>query len=412
MLKSKKRNPMKKALAALLSAAMVAGSCPAVFAQEETADAARSVGLSGLRIVYGDQTIDLSDMNLELDVSDKEFSNGGCVHLDMAGETMAEIGFGIVDDLYVLHLESPSLGSKDYVVDPEVAMAQTLDQGISALIGVLQTVDTKAIAHGLVSHSMDLKGLAEEETEAQTEAQDGAEAGDQTAQLEISVNDVAKVIGECLTETNDVEMGGTLQGASGRELTIAEGVYDRKELTIDTDALCKILDTVSVDGQLGAASEQIRKDGIEALLDIDVLQGKTDDLNKVVSLSLKFNDEKQVDYDINFDINGSAEKNGKTADVFITGKTGGQDVGLDFTVTKGMHEGEMFSADTIDMENAIVLTDMESEEADREMQTAMTTVGMDMIGVVAGPIISMVMSNLDLSAFGIGAEAETETVTE
>lgn len=401
-MQTRKGNLGKKLASVLLSAAMAFTACTGAFAQEEAASAAKSTRISNLSIVNGEQVIDLSGLGLEVDVIEDSEDGSVCIHLDADGQTVAKVGITTVDGLYVYHLESPTLGTKDFVINPTDALAQSLDQGVEMLVGFLQNVDTHALAETIMK-------LSEPKEEAETEVEAETEAEAAEPETEITVEgDIASVLENCLVDAENVQMGGAITGANGQELTIAEGTYNTRELTLDTDAICQILDMVYVNGQETGASKELRDAGAEILLHIYVIQGTTDDLNRVVSMKLVYNVPGEQDYNIDMDVNRSAVENGQNVDAMIGGTVDGQKAGLTFSVFKGQHDGELFSAADVDMENAVVLTDMDEEASDAAMSEAVSALATDVLGTVLAPVMSALAANMDMSALETATEVPAE----
>lgn len=405
MLKKRKWNTGKKLAAVLLSGAVAASSCPAVFAQEEAAaeTGTKCYKLENLSLTYNDQVFDLTGLSAEVDIAKGDGSGGVCLHLDADGQTVAEVGFTTVDDLYVYHLESPSLGSKDYVIDPTAALANSLEQGIDMLVGVLQNVNTDQLAETI----MKISKAKPEETEAETEAPETEAAPAETeAAAEISVQgDIASLINSCITSSQNVELSGTVQGASGEALAIADGTYNTKTLSMDTDKLTQMLDMIYVNGESSGASEELKKAGAEALFELNLIEGTSDDLNKIVSMNLSFSSGEEQNIAVVLDVNRSASEYGQTADAIFRETTGGNTAGLGFRMYKGDHEGTAFDASTVDLENAVMLNEMDEEAADSEVGSAISALTIDLVSAVIGPVMSGMLANIDFSALEAATEA-------
>ena len=118
---------MKKLLAVILSAVLMLGAC--AFTEGPAAGTCYC----------------LSDVEIGVDVMEGE-PGAVVVHVDSGEEHVCEIGVTQIDGLYIIHLDSPTLGHKDYAIDPVLELSEDLDDLRDALIEKLQGMDTQAAA--------------------------------------------------------------------------------------------------------------------------------------------------------------------------------------------------------------------------------------------------------------------------
>lgn len=389
---------MKKLLALLLSAILLLSAC--AFA-EEAADVTHSHRLSDVVLLSGEQAFDFSSIAVELDVSGAEKPDAVCLHLDVDGETVVELGVALVDGLYVCHLESESLGHEDFVIDPVVFLAQTMDRGIDFITAMLESVDTTAAAQAILDS---INGAGK----APAEAAPSAPAPEQSAQPLPNISfegDFLATIQECVSEPETVQMGGVDYLPSGREIVTADGTYQSTEFTIDTETVCKILNMIYVNGEPSGWGDKLREAGIDYRMHGNFLTGEEEGLNEIGSLDATF-DVDDTHLSVNVNVNTGYTEEGKLTEFTYGVGMGEQTGGLSLVYADAVHEGARFTADSIDMESATVLTDMEQEEALKLLGDALAKVGTDAVSALTAPIMSALLSSADLGEL----QAENETV--
>lgn len=402
-MQAKKRNLGKKLMAAMLSAAMLVGSCTGAFAQEAADVTTKSVRLSDLRIVSGEQVIDLTGVSLEVDVTGTEKPEALSLHLDVNDEEVAEIGFTGTDTLAVLHLESPTLGAKDYVLDASVLLSRYMDEGIQSLVTMLQGIDTKAVADSILKSANEADALPDmPETEA-AEPETELVIEDMP---EVTVDgDIASVIESCITGPEPVELGGVQTGINGEEISIAEGSYEKTNFSFGVDELSQILDMIYVDGEASGLSEQLRAEVSELEVSGSVTKGTAEGLNRLADINVKFDDGKGDAGEVHVAANKGFGENGEHSDAAVVVTNKGTTYGVSLSSEEGLHEGEAFTMDTVDMDSAIVLTDMDDAAVGEELGNAFSTFGVDVMGAALAPVLAAFMDT------GM-AEAQTEAVAE
>lgn len=400
-MQTRKRSLGKKLMAAALSAAMLLGSCTCAFAEETAAAAAattESIKLSNLRITSGEQVIDLAGVNLEVDVTATEDELAAIsLHLDVDGETAAVVCFTGTDTLAALHLESPTLGVKDYLIDPAVVMSRYMDEGIQSLIGILQSIDTKAVADSIVQGmNIPAELPAEPETEAVVEPETEAVAAEEELQEVTVEGDIAAVIEECITGPETVELGGVLTGINGEEISVADGTYNKTEFSFGIDTLCKILDMIYVNGEPANLSEELLGEVNALQVSGSVTKGTVDGLNNLADVYVKVDDGTPESGEVHVAANKSFSESGDAVDVAITGVNAGTPFGVSISAAMGTHEGEAFTMDSVDMDSAIMLSDMDEDAAAEELSTSFSTLGIDVMGIALSPVFAALMDTSEM----------------
>lgn len=371
---------MKKMLALSLSVSMLSGMC--VFA-EETADA-HSYTLSDVTVVSGDQTFDFSNLSIGIDIPEEE--NGALLHLDENGETAAEVGVTMTDGIYVLHLDSNMLGHKDFGVDPVVVIERALQGGIDGLISVLEDIDVHSAAQDIADFLQDPSALkAELETEKETESY--------MKIPDVSVDgDFMAVLEDCVSEPETVTVDGD--------------EYTMTTFTYDMDHIGQILDMIRIDGEQFDVSGALREAGVEFSFTGTFYEN---DERQMGDVSGTYDDGEQsgscqASYDTSI-----AGDDTSTVYTIDTAWTGQPDVSITFTVSDGVSENSGFTADSVDMDNVVILTDMEDEEAVATLTETLSTLAGETMGLVLAPVMEVLLADVNLEAL---EAMQTEMVTE
>lgn len=387
---------MKKLLALLLSAVLLLSAC--AFA-EDAAPVTHSHKLSNVYIIAGDQAIDLSDLSLELDVSGTEKPDAARLHLNTPDGSVAEVGITMADNIYYVHLASESLGHVDYAIDPVVLLARYMDQGVNGIVAMLQSLDTTGMAQGL----LDAVGLIDVDAgavEAPAATEEPEAAGNEIvidlSRIRIEGDPMAVLMG-CVSEPETAEMGGVEYAPDGSEIVIADGTYTTQEFTIDTETLCTVLNMLYLDGEPSGLGDMVRETGVSFEVHGTFQTGEDEGLNRIASVTATL-DDGTTQQTMTLDLNTFYGSDGKTTAVIYGQTTADQSVGLSFYLTKGQHEGEAFTSGSIDVENAISLTDMETAELLDTLGGALATVGGEALGVISNALVESMMAGVDMSA--------------
>ena len=386
---------MKKIISLVLAAALLLGMGAYACAEEEPAVSSHSHTLSDICIVYNDQIIDLSDMRIELDVSADGQANAGRLHVDVNGQSAAELGLTMVDGMLVLHLESQSLGHVDYAIDPVAVLARTMQNVIDGLIGLLQQIDIDGTAQSIVDSILGMaNGEGQEPQIAPAEPSPEPETSVSIPDISID-GDVMDVILGCISEPETVHMGGTEFGANGSVTEMPDGEYQVQSFSFDTDTICKILEMIQVNGQSLDVSDSIRQAGVDVSLDGVFYDGELAHIGQI-SCAYAYEDQS---VNVGFGYNRRLTEAG-AATSYSFGMSQGADLesltgmSISFTLSDGEADGEQLTPDSVNLDEAVVLSDMDTEQAMEELSQAMQTLTTDMLGALA----QVLVANMDMDA--------------
>lgn len=386
---------MKKILALLLSLVLLLGTC--AFAEEEVA-APNCHKLSGIYLIYNDQMIDLSNISFELDTTeDGENSATGLV-MSADGETVAELGFAKVDGVYYLHMNSNSLGHKDFGMDPVVYLERSLKAGIDGLIELLKSIDTRGAAESIVNFAQsigeDIEAAATPEPTPEPTAEPDEDDLAQTIEIQLSKisfdGDVLAVLKDCVSEPQTSHMGGIEYGLGNTQLEMPDGEYTETSFEFSTDTLCKILDMVRYDGEDLGLGDALRSTNIQFLLGGSI---QSSDLAHIFNLNGSLIAE---DVESSFGINVhqiKTEGGYDTTFSYGTTATGEPSTGVQFTVSSNVHDGASFTPASIDPASAVMLSDMDDEEALDTLKQAFTAMGIDALMPLL-PVVGAMMGGM------------------
>lgn len=400
---------MKRFFALLLSAMLLLSSC--AFA-EETA-ATTGYKLSGIMYMTADQDanvelVDLSRLSVEFDIS--EDGDTGCVHVDVDGESVAEFGLTLKDELIVLHLESATVGHQDYTIDPVAALARVMKQGADIVVELLNSLDTTALAHQMIFGSDTAEEVPAEEAPAEEPA---VEADDGTIEIEIDLSeglnmnlpdlgidgDFISVLMECIDGPKTVTMGGDSYDSEGNVTEIAEAEYQETVISMDMDHICRLLNMVTVDGEPAGLGDLLRETGVEFSIDASVDLGENNSMGGLVIAVVSGED--KSDYQVSFEQHTSDAGTILTMNMSATDQ--GATAAYSFTLSSGTHEGEAFSPDEVDLSTAIALGDLADADANAKLTEALTNLATDASGA---------LTDVLLDAMGVDLDALTESVEE
>lgn len=402
---------MKKVLSTLLAVALMLSLGMSAWAAEEPAGDHSHV-ISDINLFYDSQLIDLSDIVIEMDVAGDDGAKAGRLHVNLDGETVAELGVTVLEDgVCVLHMDSQTGGHKDYGIDPAVILSRIMKGGIDSLTSLLQSIDVDGAARGIIDRLMSAGDapVAEEPAEdEQTPSAPGAyiNFGGQVIDLSsISIEgDPMAVIKDCISEPETTHMGGVEYAANGNAIEIPDGEYEVNAFSFDTEAICKLLDMVYVDGEPAGLGDKLRESGVDILFAGNYFDN---DAAHIGSISAGVTTEGLV-------FNGGVGYNQVISDegtktTYSFGLSSGADLesasvtGLSFTISDGTHEGEQFTAASVDRDALIMLTDMDADQAMAELNEALGTVLADMLTTMLQPV-SEVMTGPGPAVSGEGAE--------
>lgn len=383
---------MKRFLALLLSAAMLLGVC--AFAEE--AEVNHSYKLSGVVLTSGEVKFDFSNIDLCLDVVND--GPAALVHLDADGETAAELGFTKVDNLYVMHMAGALMGEKNFTIDPVLQLEKTLQGGIDGVVAMLQSIDTHAAAEKIVNFlenpmpAVDAEPEpepTEEPEEELVEEEPDAEAV-QSIEIDLSnirVNgDIQAALKACVTSEKDVEVDGN----DG----IPAGKYDVDILYIDEEALAGMLDMVYMNDEPIGLGEKLRESG--ASVGLSAAKYAAEGVTAAdIELGIDFQGESQS---VRFIMVKTADESGSVTTFDFTCDNNGTPMSLQFAATESTDVDSAFGPETIDLANAVNLNELSDEESLAALSEAFQALQADAMIPVMGPIMEVMMANVDMDA--------------
>lgn len=367
---------MKKLLALLLSVAMLLGAC--AFA-EEAAAVAGGYKLSDIYIVANDQLIDLSNLALEADVYSGDDGSALKLHLDDNGETAAELGLTMVDGISVLHLESDTLGHKDFGIDPVVYLERSLRQAIDGIVEMLQGVDTTELAQSIMDFA----------NKSETEEEEPAPEAQAPALPNISIEgDVVSAIQEFVTTEEGVHMGGVQYGLGDTEIEMPDGEYTVTHLNFDMDAICSLLNMAYIDGEPAGLGDSLKDSGMSFALEGTTYAGDGH-YSGTVTFSYGANG---TEGNLTVDYSQTRTDAGESGVFSIGSFSGDQGILVQFKLAESAHEGDVFTPASVDMSGVEMLSDLSDEEANAALSEAFTALGGDVTGAVLGSFMSAMMA--------------------
>ena len=394
---------MKKILSMLLCAALLLGCGVCAWAAEEPAGG-HCHTVSDIFLMINNEPIDLSGVTLELDVSGVAGVDGakaGRIHVNQDGETVGELGVGVLEGgCYVLHLNSATMGHKDYGIDPVVLISRALRGGLDSLAALLEGIDTDAAAQSIFD-AIHAQPAAEDSADAdEAEEAEGTEESGIDPNVYFEVNgktfslsdvtiegDAVALLKSCISEPETVHMGGVEYAPNGDTIEMPDGEYQMQTFTFDTDTVCQLLDMVYVKGEPAGLGDEVRQAGVEILYTGEFYDGEEAHIGDIGASigSDEFN------YSVSCSYNQTVTDEGNET-TFTYGTAQGLDPdisvsGVSFKVSDGTHEGEQFEPAAIDEDELVMLTDMELDEALAELSQAMGTVLGDMLTPVMGPVM-------------------------
>ena len=373
---------MKKIIAVILCAVLMLS----VSAFTGGPAAGQSYTLSGITVNTAGQAIDMSAVTIGVDVLSGD-PGALLLHVDYEGETVSEIGFTEADGLYIIHLASPTLGHKDYAIDPVKELAKSLGDLRDKLVEKLQSVDTAEAAQRIMDF---FDAMAEAADKAPAEPVATPEPAETFSLPEINVGDgFEDTLKECITQDEIVTLEGETVSFNGVETPIPDGEYKASAFTVDKEHFLRALGMITVNGE-----------------PVDAL-GVLSDESLDIELEGAFHTG-QGDVGVSFGHMGCAAAQGENSGVialgylqtttetgkavqFTASKADGEDVtAVTFTVSKDAVGDDAFGPDSVDMDALINLSDMSEEEGNALLQQDLGMVFGEALGAVTAPIYAAI----------------------
>ena len=376
---------MKRIIAIILCAVLMLS----VSAFTEGPSAMQSYTLSGVTVYTGGQTIDMSAVSVGVDVSAGEDPGALLLHVDYEGEPVSEIGFTEVDGLYVIHLASPTLGHKDYVIDPVKELAKSLGVLRDKIVEQLQSADTDKAAQSIMEFfdaMAEAAGKAPEEPVVTPEPV----VADTFSIPEIKVGEgFEDALKECITQDEIVTLEGETVSFNGEETPIPDGEYKASAFTVDKEHFLQALSLITVDGKPVDSLPVLSDESLDLEVEGELYVGQDDvgvSFGHVACAAAQ--DEDSGVMGLGF--LQTATETGKSIE-FAASMVEGEDVNaVTFTVSKGAPKGEAFGPGSVDMDAAINISDMSKEEGDAALRQDLAMVFGEAMAVVTAPIFAAV----------------------
>lgn len=366
---------MKKLLAVILSAVLMLSVC----AFTEGPEAGTCYCLSGISLEAGETNIDLSDLKIGVDVMNGE-PGAGAVHVDNGDERVCEIGFTQVDGLSIMHLDSPTLGNKDYAIDPVMELANSLDDLRNGLIEALQGMDTTAAAQTIFDFFNGAGEAAEEPAPAEEEPAETPKPG-----LEVT-GDIGAILEESVNPEETVTIDEDVTDPDTGEVLVPAGDYKVSSFTVDKELLIKILGNMTLNGEPIPNVEMLKDENTDAMLTGAIYEGQGDLQTSVGYMFITASDGEVEGYNGGYYIM-STDEDGTTFTFDVLGDGGESHLDAQFVVEKHAVTEATFGPDDVDMANVINLSELAAAGEESPLMEDMQTWLGDVIGSV---VIAMI----------------------
>ncbi len=367
---------MKKLLAVILSAVLMLSTC----AFAEGPEAGTCYCLSGISVEAGETNIDLSDLKIGVDVMKGE-PGAVAVHVDNGDERVCEIGFTQVDGLSIMHLDSPTLGHKDYAIDPVMELANSLDEMRNGLIEALQGMDTTAAAQTIFDffYGADEAAPAEEEP-VEEEPAETPEPG-----LEVT-GDIGAILEESVNPEKTVTIDEDVTDPDTGEVLVPAGEYKVSSFTVDKELLVKILGNMTLNGEPIPNIEMLKDEDTDAQMVGGIYEGQGDLQTSVGYMFITASAGEIEGYNGMYYIM-STDEDGTTFTFDVLGDGGESHLDAQFVVEKHPVAEGAFSTDDVDMANVVNLSELAAAGEESPLAADMQTWLGDVIGAL---VIAMI----------------------
>ena len=365
---------MRRLLAVILSAVLMLGAC----AFTEGPGAGTCYCLSDVSVVAGETNIDLSGVEIGVDVMDDTL----VVHVDSDGERACEIGFTQVDDLYVIHLDSPTLGHKDYVIDPVMEMATGLDGLRNVLVEKLQNMDANAAAQSIYDFFARAEAAAAEAPEVTAAPVETPPAG-----LEVNTESIQQILKDSVNADQIVTIEEDVTDPDTGEVLLPAGEYKMTGISVDKEGLLKVLGNMTMNGKPLPNVEMLKDENVDATLEAAFYVGQGDLDAGVGYLFVIASDGETDGYNGLYYILTGGE-DGRTLAVDIMGDMGEGHFDVQFSLNKHAVADTAFGPGAVDLDNAINLSELSAVGEESPLPADLQTLLGDALGAVLSPILA------------------------
>ncbi len=365
---------MRKLLAVILSAVLMLSAC----AFTEGPGAGTCYSLSGVSVVTGETNIDLSGLEIGVDVMDDAL----VVHIDNGDERACEIGFTQVDDLYVIHLDSPTLGHKDYVIDPVMEMATGLAGLRDVLVEKLQNMDANAAAQSIYDFFARAEQAAAEAPEATAAPVETPPAG-----LEVNTESIQEILKESINADQIITIDEDVTDPDTGEVLLPAGEYKMTGISVDKEGLLKVLGNMTMNGKPIPNVEMLKDENVDATLEAAFYVGQGDVDAGVGYMFVIASDGETDGYNgLYYIVTGGED--GRNLSVDVMGDMGEGHFDVQFTLSKHAVAGEAFGPDAVDLASAVNLSELNAAGEESPLPADLQMLLGDAVGAVLAPILA------------------------
>lgn len=371
---------MKKLLAVILSAVLMLGAC----AFTEGPGAGTCYSLSGISVETGDMNIDLSDVEIGIDVMDGE-PGAVVVHIDNGDERACEIGFTQVDGLYIMHLDSPTLGHKDYAIDPVMELASSLDNLRNVLVEKLQGMDANEAAQSIFDFFDHAEEAAKQAAEAPVETP--------APGLEVKTDSIQEILKDNINEDQTITIDEDITDPDTGEVLLPAGEYKGTTVSVDKEQLLQVLGNMTLNGQPLPNVEMLKDENVEANLEAANYDGQ-DGLGAAFGYMFVTASEGEDE-----GYNGLyyiliTDEDGKTLSFEILGDMGEGHFDVQFALNKHAVEDATFGPDAVDMDSVVNLSELAAAGEESPLAVDTQLLLGDAIGAVLAPIFAGIAAEM------------------
>ncbi len=373
---------MKKLLAVILCAVLMLSAC----AFTEGPAAGTCYCLSGISVAAGETNIDLSDVEIGVDVMEGE-PGAVVVHVDNGEEHVCEIGVTQIDGLYIVHLDSPTLGHKDYAIDPVLELASDLEDLRDELIETLQGMDTQAAAQSIIDFFDRAEAAAVQAAEAPEVTE--APAATPEAGLGMNVGNIQQILKDSINPDKTVTIEEDVIDEDTGELLVPAGDYKVSSFTVDKEVVRKILGNMTLNGAPIPNAEMLADENADVQLVGAIYEGLDDPGAGLGYIFVTASDSETMGYNGLYYILSTGE-DGKTLAFNILGGTGESKVNVEFALNKHAVEHTTFGPDAVDMDNVVNVSELVVAGEENPLLPDLQVLLGDAIGAALAPLAAMV----------------------
>ncbi len=365
---------MKKLLAVILSAVLMLGAC----AFTEGPGAGTCYCLSDISVETGDMNLDLSGLEIGIDVMDGE-PGAVVIHVDNDGERTCEIGFTQVDGLSIMHVSSPTLGHKDYAIDPVLELANSLDGLRNALIEELQGMDAQKAAQSIYDFFNHMGEAVEQAAEAPVETP--------APGLEVKTDSIQEILKDNMNEDQTITIDEDITDPDTGEVVLPAGEYKGTTISVDKEHLLQVLGNMTLNGQPLPNVEMLKDENVDANMEAAIYNGEGDLGAGFGYMFVIASEGEDQGYNGLYYVL-TTDEDGKTLAFDILGDMGEGHFDVQFALNKHAVAEATFGPDAVDMANVVNLSELDAAGEESPLAADMQTLLGDAIGALLAPVIA------------------------